>query len=414
MTAGDPKRAPLAEYAEAHGLAYAERAELPANGRLLTEHDLTQHGAATGVLPGGERGTVCHLSYTVRSDDQTRTERRTVAIVRVPESIGFAPYLGNAAGGVVGRSTRSVDLDGGGRLIADEGIDRAWLAELLSPAFSHWLQRSPDDFTWELADGVLSVARAGHLTSEQALNELCGDASRIAITIREECLEEVEAGSAARSAADPAEPDADTRLARAILDRTTFADPPADVVEARPQFRDLVVRHPSTYFVALFMTLAWMLGVNVIGAGIFGLLLNLPNPGLSVLVFELCLFAVIGFLCLRSQINGVSAKLASEGFWREYARTRDLRFVDPRAFAAAHAKAGLPGAPVRVMTGTFAGAEGALMITGDGLKRGDFIALVGGSDGPVASTEFDVSAPGASAKALDAYTEDLVAQLRAR
>ena len=82
------------------------------------------------------------------------------------------------------------------------------------------------------------------------------------------------------------------------------------------------------------MTLACMLVVNVIGGGIFGLLLNLPSPGRAVLIFELCLFAIIGFFVLRSQINGTSQKLAIEGFWREYARTRGLRLEDPSAFAA--------------------------------------------------------------------------------
>ena len=47
------------------------------------------------------------------------------------------------------------------------------------------------------------------------------------------------------------------------------------------------------------------------------------------------------------------------------------------------------------------------MVTGDGFKRGDSIALVAGPTGPVASADFDVSAPGASAKALDAYAARL-------
>ena len=52
------------------------------------------------------------------------------------------------------------------------------------------------------------------------------------------------------------------------------------------------------------------------------------------------------------------------------------------------------------------------MITGDGFKRGDSIALVGGPTGPIATAEFDVSAPGASAKALDAYVDELVLDLK--
>ena len=53
------------------------------------------------------------------------------------------------------------------------------------------------------------------------------------------------------------------------------------------------------------------------------------------------------------------------------------------------------------------------MITGDGFRRGDVIAIVAGETGPVASADFEVSAPGASAKALDSYVERLAAELRA-
>ena len=154
--------------------------------------------------------------------------------------------------------------------------------------------------------------------------------------------------------------------------------------------------------------------MNVIGGGIFGLLLNLPNPGQAVLIYQAFLFVVIGFFVLRSQINGTSQKLAAEGFWQQYARERSLTFEDPSTFAATHAKANLPGTPKRVLTGVFAGVPGSLMVTGDGLKRGDSIALVGGETGPIATADLDVSAPGASAAALDAYAEQLAGELRGR
>ena len=133
-----------------------------------------------------------------------------------------------------------------------------------------------------------------------------------------------------------------------------------------------------------------------------------------MIVYQLILFVVIGFFALRSQINGTSKKLAEEGFWQQYAKSRGLRFEDPSAFAAAHAKAELPGKPARVMTGTFDGIPGSLLVTGDGFTRGDSIALVAGPTGPTATLEFDVSAPGASAKALDQYAADLVLDLKTR
>ena len=52
------------------------------------------------------------------------------------------------------------------------------------------------------------------------------------------------------------------------------------------------------------------------------------------------------------------------------------------------------------------------MVTGDGFKRGEKIALVAGEQGPVASAPFEVSAPGASAAALDSYAARLAAELK--
>jgi hypothetical protein len=286
-----------------------------------------------------------------------------------------------------------------------------WLTELYSPAFAEWLLRSPDDFEWELADGVLVASRDGYLQKDADLTRLCEDAGHIAAAIREESLEEVDTGEAARTAAkaksDPHQVFVDRTLARVKFDQ-----PPADVDAARPRFRELVVRHPSTYLISIWMTLVWTLAINVIGGGIFGLLLNLPNPGRAVLIFEICVLTIVGFLTFRHEINDRSQRLALEAFWREYARSRGLRAEDPSTFAATHAKAELPGNPARVLSGSFDGVDASLMITGDGLKRGDTIALVAGAQGPVASTDFDVSAPGASTKALDAYSARLAAELK--
>jgi hypothetical protein len=402
----------LAEFAKAHGLAYPDDARLPTQGGLLGEGDLKVNGAATGKLPGDEPGTLCALTYTHRSDDTTHTYHRTAAVLRVPESIGFVPYLGAGRLGTGGHSVKTVDLDGGGSLLADSGVDDAWLTELLSPAFTTWLSRNPDDFAWELADGVLCVSRDGHRSAESELAALCTDAAHIATTIREECLEEVDAGQASRTAAKPKEQTGRERRVDQILSRTTFDHPPTDVASARPQFHSLIVRHPSTYLVSLGRTLVWMVGINIIGGGIYGLLLNLSNPGRAVLIYQLCLFVIVGFLVLRGQINGTTEDLAKEGFWREYARSHGLELEDPGKFAATHAKANLPGTPTRVMSGQLGGVTGALMITGDGFKRGDSIALVGGESGPTASADFDVTAPGASAAALDSYVQRLAGELK--
>lgn len=409
----DQAAAGLGEFAGAHGLKNERFPSLPEQGGLLSEDDLEIEAAATGTLPGGEPGTLAHLTYTYRSNDTTHTVRRTAAVLRVPESIGFAPYLAGAAAAMRGGpalTTKEVKLETGGPVRAAEGVDDGWLAELFSPVLAQWLARSPDDFEWELANGVLTVSRDGYLDEESDLAGLCEDATYLASALRAESLEEVDTGEAARSAAK-AKRDPQQLLVDRMLPLVEFDEPPADVAASRPRFRALIVRHPSTYFISIWMTIVWTLVINVIGGGIFGLLLNLPNPGRAVLIFEICVVTIVGFLTLRHEINDRSQRLSVEAFWREYARSRGLRSEDPSTFAATHAKAELPGNPVRVLSGRFDGVDASLMVTGDGSKRGDTIALVAGPDGPVAGTDFDVSAPGASTKALDAFSARLAGEL---
>ena len=287
----------LAEFAAAHGLEYADDVELPAKGHLLSEDDLKQDGGATGELAKGEPVSLCWLTYTYRSNDTTHTVKRTAAVLRVPESIGFAPYL-SAAGVGVAIDVKSFDLEGGGKVIAADGVNDQWLAELFSPAFTAWLHRNPDDFQWELTDGVLCVSREKYLTKESELAGLCADAAHIAATIREECLEEVETGEAKRTAAKAKAPSGRDAYVSAVLARTTFEKPPADVDSTRAQFREVVSSHPGTYLSAVVKTLLWMVVVNVIGGGLYGLLLNLPNPGLAVLIYQGILFVVIWYFAI--------------------------------------------------------------------------------------------------------------------
>jgi hypothetical protein len=406
MTEGAAKTAALDDFASVHGLTAAGNPRLPPEGELLGRDNLVVHAAVHGQLPGDQPGSLAHLSYTYSSNDTTQTAERTAVVLRVPESIGFAPYLGS--GMVLG--TKSFKLEGGGSIRAAEGVDDAWLRELFSPALSDWLVRSPDDFEWELSNGVLCVSRNGYLTKDDDLVRLCSDAAHLATTIREESLEEVDSGQAKRSAAKAKE-DATKKLIMSLLPLVKFEEPPKDVAEARPRFHSLVLRHPSTYFIAVFMTIAITLGVNIIGGGIFGLLLNLSNPGRAVLIFEIIVISIVGYFTFRHQVRSATDALSKEAFWAEYARSHGLRAEDPLGFAATHAKAELPGTPVRVMSGRFGSIEGALMTTGEGFKRGDSIALVAGENGPVASADFEVSAPGVSAAALDSYAARLAAEL---
>lgn len=153
----------LEGFAEAEHLQAGTGGPLPTAGSLLDRSNLVIDGAARGTLPGGREGTILLTTYTTTSDDHTTTHHHTAVVMRVPESMGYAPYLqmGRANGVQVG--AKSAEPVPGVSVRADEGVDEGWLTELFSPAFCEWLSRSPDDFGAELTAGVLTVIRDDHL-----------------------------------------------------------------------------------------------------------------------------------------------------------------------------------------------------------------------------------------------------------
>lgn len=406
---------PLFGFAKDQGLLAGSGSELPRTGSLLSIGDLKVDAAARGELPGGRVGTILHCTWVTRSNDSSTTHRRTAVVLRVPESIGYAPYLmiGRGFGLVVqspgGGGVRTLEPAHDVRVIADEGIDEGWLTELFSPALGEWLQRSPKDFGAELADGVLVVVRDGHLADAPALSRLCADATKIADAVREESLEESEAGGGA--VAKPAAPDRGTVLADALIGKLELARPPAHVESVLGEAQRLAVRSGAVRAWVVRSTLLWMLGINVIGGGIYGLLLTVGDPLTNVLLYQALLLAIVGTSVFRAKTSGVAKAAAQGAFYRRYADSHELRGVEPLRFAAEHADAGLPGKPQRVFEGSFGGKPGHLMLTGDGRERGQQIALVRGVRGPTAATELNVSAPGISTAALDAYVETLVLDL---
>ncbi len=88
-----------------------------------------------------------------------------------------------------------------------------------------------------------------------------------------------------------------------------------------------------------------------------------------------------------------------------------------RAFAQVHAiafskPAELPFSPDRALSGQIGGKRtAALVISGDGTRREDRIAVVAGPKGPIASSELRASPAGLSATDIDRYATDLIASL---
>ncbi|HWB70270.1 MAG TPA: hypothetical protein VG518_09870 [Solirubrobacterales bacterium] len=420
-----PPVAAIASFAELHKLAFSESAELPEQGDLLCRGG-TVEGAATGALPGGIEGTLAHFTYTYTwtdSDNHTHHEERpfTIVVTRVPESIGFMPYLGfsgagsklnGLAGGL--EQMQKVDLEGhnglkGASAYAYKGASENWTMQLFSPALIDWLARSDDEFGFELAAGVLCVAHDTYLNLPEKLETLCSDAAYIAGLIREESLEETTTGGAeAEAAKDPKLDDAKMEMALAAVDSGT----PDSVGAATRQFAAYLRTAPVTIAGALGVAIGLTLILNVPGAAI-PIILTVEGAYGLLAAIEGALLLIIFFFAFRSRVRKNSQKYAAEAFFRAYAKQRELTIEEPLHFAATHAEAKLPFKPDRVFTGMLpGGVNGSLILVGDGSKRADRIAVVAGPRGPLAESELQAEPQGLSAKDLDTYLEQLAGEAK--
>ncbi len=413
----------IASFAELHKLALSERAELPEQGDLLCREG-TVEGAATGALPGGIDGTLAHFTYTYTwtdSDNDSHHEERpfTIVVTRVPESIGFMPYLGfsgagskltGLAGGL--EAMRKIDLGGhkglkGASAYAFKGASENWTLQLFSPALIDWLARSDDGFGFELAAGVLCVARDTYLNLPDKLETLCADAAHVAGLIREESLEETATGGAETEAAkDPKLDDPMMELALSRVDSGT----PDSVGAATGQFARYLRTSPATILSALGLAILLALILNVPGAAI-PILLSIEGAYGALAAIEGALILIVFFFVFRNRVRNNSQKYASEAFFRGYAKRRELTLEEPLHFASTHAEAKLQFKPDRVFTGLLpGGVNGSLILVGDGSKRADRVAVVAGPRGPVAESELQAEPQGLTARDLDTYLEQLAGE----
>ena len=253
MASGDSKldeMGPLGAFGAANGLQAGPGGYLPKVGTLLTK-GVSINAAVRGTLPGGIDGTIALLRYEVRSDDHTVTKQVTALITKVPESIGFAPYLSMGGGSHLGLTLDSeVREIGGISLRVAKGVDESWLVEVMAPTMIDWLSRSPDDFGFEFADGVLVVVRDGHISDREGFENLCADATKLAGAVRKQAIEDAASGQAERTAVKE-EPDArDLRIEKIVPLRESEAAP-KDVAETTAAYQSIVRRIPITYIQVL-------------------------------------------------------------------------------------------------------------------------------------------------------------------
>lgn len=415
----------LRAFAEAHAIPLSQSTDLPATAGIFARSDAKVQTCASGALPGGLDGQLLYFTYTTSdNDNHTTLHEMTLVVTRIPESIGYAPYLafsGRSSPISIrssGTSTRTIDLGEddaikGASASVFEGTDQSWITQLFSPALVEWLSRSSDDFGFELISGLFVAARPGQIATQAELETLCTDAAHVAEAIRRESLEEVESGTSGGAVAE----NVDAAKARPRLDmalsQVNLAESPADVRSAVGPFRRMILKSPVTWIGLVLKSWIWLLVLNIPGIAIPLLLIHDGRWGLLAAI-EGAVFALIYLLVFRSHLRKNSAEYANEAFYRAYAGDRGLELIDPLKFAAVSAEANLPFTPERVLSGQIDGRRaGALLVSGDGTKREDRIALVAGPKGPVASSELRASPAGLSATDLDKFASGLTASLTA-
>jgi hypothetical protein len=190
------------------------------------------------------------------------------------------------------------------------------------------------------------------------------------------------------------------------------AAPPENLGAATHRFRTYIARSPAILFRVLWKGALLTLLLNVPGAAL-PIVLAADGAYALLAAIEAAILLICCFFLYRGAIKKGGAKYANEAFFRGYAESRGLTLEEPLLFAATHTEAKLPFKPDRVMSGPLpGGGEGSLALIGDGSKRKDRIAVVGGPAGPVAESELEAEAPGLSAKDLDVYLEQLAGEVR--
>jgi hypothetical protein len=155
--------------------------------------------ALRGPLGDGVEGIVGRLAYK-----RNKTFRFHVAYTAVLTATAFAPRVFCIRRG---RSTRDDEFYGfearHSKLWTESTAlnerfavstspfqDPVWLRQLFSPSFVDWLRTAePDDFSFELAYGVLLGSIEQDEPGAGGLAALCDATTHVAIRIREECEE---------------------------------------------------------------------------------------------------------------------------------------------------------------------------------------------------------------------------------
>jgi hypothetical protein len=198
-------------YAAQRGLGFAPSGALPATTPLLTAGNRREtQDLMTGTLPGGVEGTLAHYTFHVRTQSsQGRSSSvaypHTVVLTQLPESAIFVKRLTCHSHrrlktatlfGLDFSSDEEVHLESSVvrerfQIRTSGGQDQAWLRELFTPTFVDWLAtQTPEEFSFELVDGLLVVGVGERYNRADYLDWFCGVAAYVRNRIHSEVRED--------------------------------------------------------------------------------------------------------------------------------------------------------------------------------------------------------------------------------
>jgi hypothetical protein len=198
-------------YAGQRGLAFAPSATLPATTPLLTAGSRREtQDVMTGRLPGGLEGTLAHYTFYVRTQSSEGGSRHvpyphTVVLTQLPESAIFVKHLTcHSHRRLKTASLFGLDFSDDEEVQLESSVvrerfqirtsgsqDRAWLRELFTPTFIDWLAtQTPEEFSFELVDGLLVVAVGDRYNRADYLDWFCGVAAYVRNRIHSEVRED--------------------------------------------------------------------------------------------------------------------------------------------------------------------------------------------------------------------------------
>lgn len=206
----------LRAYGEHHGLVLREESPWPGYVPASQQPGPVKHAvwSLAGVLPGGAIGRLRHQAVFGKTLGMDVAMQHTLMICRIPESVGYVPFLGCRPAGLGGamyawdndqRPKRSqvfesVELERRYKVEVAADQSQSWIYQLFAPSFVDWLGRStPPDFGFKLDLGVFHCetpnwrGQEGSTSGEvesALLDVLLENGSRVASRVRDEVIEE--------------------------------------------------------------------------------------------------------------------------------------------------------------------------------------------------------------------------------